>query len=75
MSDRTLKAWAWGILLGSCAVVVFGIWWLLWLLWTSVVPALLPQASPAWTQPGYWTFCGGWALMLIFAGILRRIFK
>lgn len=55
------------ILLGIFGVFFGG----LWLLWTTVLPALWPTGPKAFTDPGFWVFCGGWLLFLIVLGVVR----
>jgi hypothetical protein len=53
------------------AVFLLGIWWLLWTLWTYVLPQIWPTGPEGIIRPGYWLFVAGWVL-LGFIG--RRIF-
>lgn len=57
-----------------CAVVgfVLGFWWLLWCLWTWVLPQIWPTGPEALIRPGYWLFAGVWFLL---ACLGRAIFR
>jgi hypothetical protein len=64
-----MKAAFWVVAIGFGAGVILGIWWLLWKLWTWVLPQLWASGPAALIAPGYWLFVG----MLILLGIVGRI--
>lgn len=48
--------------------IVLGIWWLMWQLWTWVLPQIWPTGPDAIVRPGYWLWVG----MSLVAGIIGR---
>jgi len=63
---------------GAAVVIVFGVMvlgfvWLLWLLWTWVLPQIWPSGPTGFINPGYWLFLGMWFLAsIIFKMIIGR---
>jgi len=51
-----------GIGLAIGAGLVLAIFWLLWMLWCAVMPALWPTGPQQLIQPNYWLFVGAWIL-------------
>lgn len=66
---------AWLLLMAAIVPIVLGIWWLMWMLWTSVMPAMFPSSNPAWTDPSYWVFCGAWVIVLFLQQVVRKTFR
>ena len=63
---------------GAAVVIVFGVMvlgfvWLLWLLWTWVLPQIWPTGPAGLIRPGYFLFLGMWFLAsVIFKMIIGR---
>jgi hypothetical protein len=61
-------------LLGGIAVIVcvaLSVGWVVWCLWTWVLPELWPEGPESFTKPGYWVFLGAWLLL----GLIGRNFR
>jgi hypothetical protein len=61
----------WAVAAAAIMVLVLGIWWLIWILWTYVAPQIWPTAPEALVRPGYWLFAAEWVLLGLIG---RRIF-
>jgi hypothetical protein len=51
--------------------VALGLIFLIWLLWTWVVPQLWPSGPEQFTTPNYWLFAGAWFLFVTIARAVR----
>lgn len=52
--------------------IVLGAWWLLWSLWTFVVPQVYPTGPEGLIRPSYWLFAGMWVLLGLVVGVIKR---
>lgn len=59
------------LILLSPFAIVLGIWWLIWSLWTFVMPQVWPTGPAGLINPGYWLFAGIWVLFVLVARVLR----
>lgn len=52
--------------------LILGIWWLIWLLWTWVLPQIWPTGPEAIIHPSYWLFAAMWVLLGFIANMFRH---
>lgn len=75
MTERNAKAVAMAglyLLMGLfAAALVMGVWWLLWSLWTWVMPQAWPTGPAGLINPGYWLFAGLWTLLVLVGQLFR----
>ena len=50
--------------------LVLGVWWLIWSLWTWVMPQLWPSGPSTLISPGYWLFAGMWVLLALIGRVV-----
>ncbi len=52
-----------------------GLWllavWVIWLIWTAVMPALWPDGPAQFIDPGYWVFAGLWVILAAIGGLFK----
>ena len=75
MTERNAKAVAMAglyLLMGLfAAALVMGVWWLLWSLWTWVMPQAWPTGPEGFIRPGYWLFAGMWTLLVLVGQLFK----
>lgn len=63
------------ILFGFIASIVMGIWWIMWKIWTLVIPCVFPDGPVAIIHPSYWLFVGELLIVLWIRRLLSNIFQ
>lgn len=70
---KEVMAWIMGIggLIAFVVGLVLGIWWLIWSLWSWVLPQIWPTGPQAIVAPSYWLFVGLWVLLGLVGSVFR----
>lgn len=71
-ADLWLKAAAIFCILAGSVTLAMGVWWLLWSLWTFVLPQVWPTGPEGLIRPGYWLFAGMWTLFVLITWVIKR---
>lgn len=53
-------------------VMLVGIYFSLWLLWSLVMPLMFPAAPASFTQPTFAVFAGAWFLVCLMGKAILR---
>ncbi len=60
-----------GVLVVCFAIaIVLGVYWLIWSLWTWVMPQLWPTGPENLVNPGFWLFSGAFLLLSLVGGAI-----
>ncbi len=62
------------LVLGSLAGIFMGVWWVMWSIWTYIMPQIATSMPYGFQYPSYWTFVGCLVLLAGVRSFIKGIF-